>query len=174
MIFINRTFLLFHGKCYKFKLWQMLIILIFGFSDNAIANSLNGYCISQTKPEVKAKETSIDYNYDLSIDDAANIIFDKEEYILTRTIGIGELKLVRKKDNQIISKLSTSFLEKDEWVESLIGAQSKWFIIHADKNNYISHFRHKKDLQEESGIAFAPPVAIDEIYKEKCNSWRKY
>ena len=97
-----------------------------------------------------------------------------KEYILTRTIGIGELKLVDKKDNQIVSKLSTSFLEKDEWVESLIGTKSKWFVIHADKNNYISHFRYKKDSQEESKIIFTPPVAIDKIYKEKCNSWRRF
>ena len=174
MKFIEQTFILFCGNCHRFRLGQVLTILIFGFSDNAIANSLNGYCISQTKPEVKVEETSSNYDYALSIDDAANIIFDKEGYILTRTIGIGELKLIRKQDNQIVSKLSTSFLEKDEWVTSLVGTQSKWFVIHADKNNYVSHFRYQKDLRGESKIIFVPPVAIDGIYQEKCNSWRKY
>ena len=150
MKFIEQTFILFCGDSYKFRLGQILTILIFGFSNNAIADSLNGYCISQIEPDVNLEETSSDYDYDLSIGDAANIIFDEEEYILTRTIGISELKLVRKKDNQIVSKLSTSFLEKDEWVESLIGTQSKWVIIHADKNNYVSHFRYQKDSRGES------------------------
>ena len=170
----------------KLNLCQILILCVFGISDSVVAASLDTYCISSHKPKgAIVKSTDIFKQFE------ENISIDGNPYVLKEVAGIGEIHLIDRNNSQIIYKLSTSFREKDESVSSLLATKSKWFIIHASKNNYMSrvlirdvnknhknHYISRELIQDsvpsESKIILSPPLKLDAIYEKKCNFWRKF
>lgn len=171
---------------FKFKLnrkltsLRMLIVLIFGISHSAIASPLNKYCISKVKPtqsqpvifqdnlDNKATITSPrSINISKTSPRSISISNDGEKFTIDADGGL-EVKLKRKKGNEIISELK-NFLEKDEWISSLFLTKDNWLFINADKNNYMTKINFDSAELRLGSLAKLPTV-----YRNKCNSFMKW
>ena len=144
----------------KFKLWQIFVIFLFGFSDSALAQSIDSYCISRVKPEIEAIPKIPFAAYVFSI--------DGKEYLLQRILGIGELHIKERISGKVIYKMEINFRKKDEWITHIEISKNNVVFIWADKNNYVTK------ILEEPEIRIAPVSAYPKIDKKKCGFWNKF
>jgi hypothetical protein len=165
----------FSNYCYhKFKLWRqlsilrILIILIFGISDSAVASPLNKYCISKVKatPSRLKFQDNLENKSSRALQQSI-VIFKNGEKFTLEDNGLG-VQLKRPKNNKIISQLNY-FLEKDEWIKYLYLTKDNWLFINADKNNYITKIN--LDLAE---LRLERPSKLPIVYREKCSSFENW
>jgi|GEM_PF-6790035 len=138
----------------KFKLWQIFVIFLFGFSDSVLAQSIDSYCISRVKPEIEAIPKIPFAAYVFSL--------NGKEYLLEKIVGIGELHIKDRISGQLISKIPTSFREKDEWIRYIEIGKDNTVLMGTRMNNYVSK------ILEYPEIKLAKVSAYPKIYKQKC------
>jgi hypothetical protein len=146
----------------------ILIVLTIGISHSALAESLDGYCISKAGQMQRRKEIQNNSTYEALSTLSQSITFFRDGEKFAIVPNSTSVLLLRQEDQKVISRLEY-FLEKDDSISSLYLTKDNRLFIQANLNNYMT----KLDL-DTSVPRLESPTKLPTLYRQRCsrfNNW---
>jgi hypothetical protein len=147
----------------KLRVWQVLIVMLVmaAITPRAIANPLDGYCLSEVGQRPEAKSNS-------PTDEPPEVAFEVEGELFRVVAQSSHLLLMRDKETTPIARVDALQYEYGK-INTLVLVQNDWIWIDGDETDYIASLNQEKKLP-----TLGTPTELPELYVEPCSFWQRF